>query len=268
MSFFPSIRVCIRAWAEYRAKLSHGAMAALVLISPGVFVYAQTATPAAMPGSAESSNATSSVAAPAPATAASESIRPALAQVQSAVNSLDMDHWKLSREGKSEIEADADSMRQDISGALPALLDQAKAAPEKLAPQWSVVRNVDALYDVLVRVTTTAHLTGSHADANLLAQAEAQLSDARKNLTAQLVAAAGNQDKEVATLHAQLAAAPAPDAAANAAGKKIVVNNSMVPATHHTVRHHAKPASKPPAAGAAAGPPSGPSQPVWSIPPQ
>lgn len=177
--------------------------------------------------------------APAPAQSPSEGIRPVIPAVESAVNSLDIDHWKLPRQAKSQVESDADSIRQDLSSTLPPLLDQAKTAPTELAPQWAVVRNVDALYDVLLRVTTIATLTGSSADASLLVHAENQLAEARKNLTAQLVTAAGAQDKEVGTLHAKLATMTAQQAAVRPASKTIVVNNT----THH-VRHHVTKTSK------------------------
>jgi len=190
----------------------------------------QEAAPETMPMSA------------APAPAPCEEIRPVIVNVQSAVNSLDMDHWKLPRQAKNQMEADADSIRQDISGTLSTLLDQAKAAPTELAPQWAVMRNIDALYDVLVRVTTTANMAGSNADANLLTQAQNQLAEARKNLAAKLVADAGKQDKEVSTLRAQLAATPTAGAATHPAGRTVVVNDSPTP---HHVRHHAKAAVKP-----------------------
>lgn len=200
--------------------------ATFLLVSGTSLLFAQAAVPVAAPA----------VSGPAPC----EAMRPAIQEVQSAISSVDIDHWKLSRPMKNDVDGDADSIRQDISGALPGLLDQAKASPAELAPQWAVVRNVDALYDVLVRVTTVASLTGSHADANLLAQAESHLADARKNLTAQLVASASSQDKEVVTLHAKLAAIPLPAPVVPAA-KTIVVNNS----TKHVTHHRTKPAPKP-----------------------
>jgi hypothetical protein len=161
-----------------------------------------------------------------------------------------MEHWKLSRQGKDQMEADAGSIQQDLSGPLPSLLDQAKAAPTELAPQWAVVRNVDALYDVLVRVTTTANLVGPRADASLLTEAEKQLSRARKDLTVQLVTAAGNQDRELASLHLRLTTLAAPKASVQPGGKTVVVND----AASHPTRHHAKkPAGKPSAIGRPSG---------------
>jgi hypothetical protein len=158
-----------------------------------------------------------------------------------------MEHWKLSRQGKDQMEADAGSIQQDLSGPLPGLLEQAKAAPTELAPQWAVVRNVDALYDVLVRVTTTANLVGPRADASLLTEAEGQLARARKDLTVHLVTAAGNQDKELAALHLRLATMAAPQASVQSDGKKTVVVNDAAP--HSARRHVKKPLGKPSAIG-------------------
>ncbi|HEX4022267.1 MAG TPA: hypothetical protein VHX63_14075 [Acidobacteriaceae bacterium] len=202
-----------------------------------IHAQAATTTPnsAASPGPAPAST-------PAPAPSPSEGIRPAIPVVESAVDSLDIDHWKLPRQAKSQVESDAASIRQDLSGTLPTLLDEAKTAPMELAPQWAVVRNVDALYDVLLRVTTTATLTGSSADASLLVHAENQLSETRRDLTAQLVTAAGAQDKEVRTLHTRLETMAAQQAVVRPPSKTIVVNNTP----KHHVRHHGTKTSKKP----------------------
>ena len=59
---------------------------------------------------------------------------------------------------------------------------------------------MDALYDVLLRVTETAALTASSYDANSLEQARAGLEDARSKLGAWLVDSIGAQDATVVRL--------------------------------------------------------------------
>ncbi len=207
------VRLQIHAYVLYSA--------ALFVIAGTLAISAQTAAPTVAPTVAPTNAIPAS--SPASTPAPCEALRPVSAVVASAVNVVNVGHWKLSRQGKSEIQGDIDSIQRDISGPLPTLLDQAKAKPTELAPQWSVVENVNALYDVLVRVTTTATLVASRPEAALLAETEDQLAAARKNLTEQLVAATGNQDTNLAMLHARLLAMTAAEMAARS--QKIIVED-------------------------------------------
>ncbi|MGC9291685.1 MAG: hypothetical protein ACP5EP_03045 [Acidobacteriaceae bacterium] len=234
---------------QTRARAPFGFFyAVLAVFCAASVVRAQVPTQAV--GLPESASVPASVPAASTAPLPTEDIRPVLLQVQSALGSVEVEHWKLSRQGKDQMEADAGSIQQDLSGPLPGLLDQAKAAPTELAPQWAVVQNLDALYDVLVRVTTTANLVGPRADASLLTEAEAQLARARKDLTVHLVTAAGNQDKELAALHLRLTTMAAPQAIVPPGGKTVVVNDA---APHSVRRHVKKPIGKPSAIGRTSG---------------
>ncbi len=153
------------------------------------------------------------------------SLRPALANVQAAVGSLSIGHWKASSEVRTNALQDVVSMQRDLTATLPGLLTQAEAAgasgPAALSPAFAVFRNLDALYDVLLRVTETAALTGPASDASSLEDARAGLEDGRAKLGAWLLQAIGAQDAQVAR-----AAAPVPHpAAAPAAPTKIVVDD-------------------------------------------
>ncbi len=186
--------------------------------------------------------------APAPAvvSAPCEEVRPVAAEIASAVDAIDLDRWKLPREGKDQIDENVDSIRLDVSSTLPGLLDQAKAAPTELAQQWLVVQNVNALYDVLVRVTTTANLAASRSDAGVLTDAENQLGEVRKHLTATLIAATGNQDREVVTLAARLVAASHVQDGLQSDNKTIVVNDGAKPSASHRTKTGHVPAKKAP----------------------
>ena len=97
------------------------------------------------------------------------SLRPALANVQTAIGSLSVAHWKASSETRAAIQQDVASMQRDLTTTLPGLVSQAEAAgangPAALSPAFAVFRNLDALYDVLLRVTETAALAGPASDA-------------------------------------------------------------------------------------------------------
>lgn len=171
------------------------------------------------------------------------SLRPALAQVQSALGSINIDRWKLSSGWKSELQSDADSIAQDISATLPGLLQTAQAAPASLAPQLGAIHNVDALYDVLVRLTTAASFGGRKDDATALADALRGLEAARKTTSAQILGAAAQQDEQLAKIRAEIArAAAGPQPGSQP--KTIIVDNDVA---HHRKRRKVTPPKKAPA---------------------
>ena len=164
--------------------------------------------------------------APAPAPAqgsfAMASLRPALANVQAAIGSVNVGRWKASAATRTAVQQDIGSMQRDLNATLPGLVTSAEASgPGVLAPSFAVFRNLDALYDVLLRVSETAALAGSEADAGSLEDARAGLEDGRGKLGAWLLQSIGAQDAQVARLQAPAAqpATPAP------APSKIVVDD-------------------------------------------
>jgi hypothetical protein len=165
-------------------------------------------------------------AAPAPAGFASANLRPALGNVQTVIANLNLAHWKVPNETRATVQQDIGSMQRDLTTTLPPLMMQADAAaatgPAALAPAFAVFRNLDALYDVLLRVAETAALTGPASDAGSLEDARAGLEDGRAKLGAWLLQSLGAQDAQVVRLQAQ--AAPQPGAAPPAP-TKIVVND-------------------------------------------
>jgi hypothetical protein len=100
---------------------------------------------------------------------------------------------------------------------------QVEANPAALSPAFAVFRNLDALYDVLLRVTETAALAGSGSDAGSLEDARAGLEDARGKLGSWLLQSIGAQDAQIVHLQAALAARPA--AAPAPAPNKIVIDD-------------------------------------------
>jgi hypothetical protein len=167
-------------------------------------------------------------------------LRPALANVQTAIGSINIARWKAPNDVRGNSQQDVASMQRDLSTTLPDLFTKAETAgsgPGALSPTFAVYRNIDALYDVLLRVSQTAALTGSSSDANLLESARAGLEDGRGKLGAWLLQAIGTQDAQIA--HPQPAvAAPV---AAPAPPNKVIVEDGPTATT-------AKPRKKKPAA--------------------
>jgi len=130
------------------------AFAVLASFSLALPVAAQApATPMAAPSAAQARQQ------------ASAALSDALQQVSVTVDrlnrtlpSINVAKWKAPGDVRQTAAADADSMQRDVSGTLPALISAALANPAKISPAFTVYRNVDALYDVLLRVSETAQL--------------------------------------------------------------------------------------------------------------
>lgn len=173
------------------------------------------------------------------------SLHPALDEVDAALRQIQIERWKVSRDWKSQFSGDANSIQQDLNGTLPGLLQTAQQSPNALQPQYAVMHNVEALYDVLVRLTTAANLTGGKADAFILGNALEHLEAARKAASMQLMQAALLQDQQVAKFQAQLKAAQSSEAASEH-NKTIVVDNRVTHKAKHRKPSPAQTAAPPP----------------------
>lgn len=182
---------------------------------------------------------------------ATEAIRPALTQTSETLAGLTVSRWKAPGDVRSATQRDIDSIQRDLSSTLPPLMDQAGAAPGSVAAAFAVYRNIDALYDVLLRVAETATLAGSQADAANLENALSSLESARRDLGNSILQSATTHDQELTQARAELAQAKAAAATAAAAPpKKTVVDDGPEPS--------AKPSAKPKKKKTApAAPPSG-----------
>jgi hypothetical protein len=210
----------------------------LFLIGGSAVAWAQAAPPPAP------ARAPAAAVAPAPTGFAMTNLRPALANVQTAITNLNVGHWKAPNDIRTATQQDVASMQRDLNTTLPPLLAQADAAaatngPGALSPAFAVFRNLEALYDVLLRVTETAGLAGSSADASNLEEARAGLEDGRAKLGNWLLQAIGAQDAQVARLQAPAVAKPP---AAPPAPTKIVVNDGPDSTKTHKKKPPATPA--------------------------
>ncbi len=156
-------------------------------------------------------------------------VTPALQSVGRAGSGVDLNKWKGSTAMREEVDANLASMQKDLQNTLPALLTAADAAPTSAAASLPVLLNMDALYNVLLRVTIASR-SGAPRDQNTaLEQAAVLLDSARRDLGDVIVTAAKAQDKRIADLQATVqqqaaalaaAAAPPPPPAAPAAAPK------------------------------------------------
>jgi hypothetical protein len=197
---------------------------------------------------------------PAPAAAATEppstlpaiqGLRPALDNISTVMAGLSIARWKAPGDVRSSTQQDVNSIQRDLATTLPPLLDQAQA-PGALAPSFAVYRNIDALYDVLLRVTEMASLAGTPEEASHLEGVRAGLETARGQLGTLLLQSVSAQDTQVVQLRTALAA-QAQVKPAEPPPSKIVVDDGPTPpkVKPKTTTTKKKPAATPPATPAA-----------------
>ena len=109
-------------------------------------------------------------------------LRQALSEVQNTTANLDISRWKAPGGVRSAAQEDVDSIQRALSQTLPGLLGPADATPESVPPLFAVYRNVDALYDVLLRVSDVANLAAPSDDADAITTSLQELQSARARL--------------------------------------------------------------------------------------
>lgn len=129
----------------------------------------------------------------------SATLRPALDAVLGALNTIKTDRWKRGSV-RDEAGQDIGSVVSDIQVNLPPLLREADAAPSLISKQIPVVRNVDALYDVLLRVVEAARIAGPGDQADALTNALNTLSKARLAVYDQMQLTSAGQEKQMTDL--------------------------------------------------------------------
>ena len=144
---------------------------------------------------------------------ASSLLSPSLDQLRRSLAGLRLDKWKAPGPVRQEASGNIGSMTRDLDGTLPGLLASADSAPGTVSKNLPVFRNIDALYDVLLRVVETADLSAPEDDTASLHRALASLEDARRSLGDSLEAAALNDEQQLSNFRAQLRSQAAPAAA-------------------------------------------------------
>jgi hypothetical protein len=150
---------------------------------------------------------------PAPAASAtlpSATLQPSLDVLRSALPGLHVDRWRASNAIRDEAQSNLGSIQRDVQTTLPALLAAADAAPGSAGKVLPVYRNVEALYDVMLRVDAAARLAAPNDQMSAIDQALARLDDGRRALGDQLQQATDGQEKQVLHLQAALKAIPPP----------------------------------------------------------
>lgn len=158
---------------------------------------------------------------------------------------LRIEKWKADTGQKQLAQHNTDSVSRNLTGAMPALMEQVRQDPQGVAAALKLYRNVSALYDVLSSVTESAGAFGQKSEYQALSSELAKLEDLRRNFAERLQQMAAASDAELRTWRARAVSATPPPPP-----KKIVVDDEEKP--RKPVRKKKKPAepSPEPAVGA------------------
>ena len=150
---------------------------------------------------------------PAPAAPAhakpSAQLQPALDTLRQAVDALNLEKWKKGSV-RDEAATNISSIQRDLQSTLPPLLAQADASPQAVSKILPVSRNIDALYDVVLRVVDGARIAASSDQFSQLQSAMTGLDKARHTLNDGLQESAAAQEKQIGDLQVALKSQPAP----------------------------------------------------------
>ena len=141
-------------------------------------------------------------------------LTPSLDTVQRIVGAVKLEKWKKGTV-RDEAGGNIDDIVRDLQTSLPPLLTAADAAPETISKMLPVTRNIDALYDVLLRVVEAARVTAPAEQVTPLEQSLISLGSARKALVDRLQDEAVAQEKQLSDLRSALQAQAATKSTAN-----------------------------------------------------
>jgi hypothetical protein len=130
-------------------------------------------------------------------------LQPSLDSVDRTATALKLDKWKRGSV-RDEASSDVEKIVHDIHGSVPALLAAADAAPGAVSKALPVVRNVDALYDVLLRVYEASRVVAPADQVEQIEQALEELQKARLALYDRLQDTSALEEKQVADLQARV----------------------------------------------------------------
>jgi hypothetical protein len=187
----------------------------------------------------------------------SELLKPSLDSVQQTLYAVKLDKWKRGTV-REEAGDHINALLKDIENTLPPLLQDADAAPGTFSKVLPMYRNVDAFYDVLLRVVEAARVSAPADQVTQLEEALIGLSKARRTLDDRLQDMAVDQEKQLGDLRSTVqkqtvalstasavAPAPAPVPCTPAPRPKAKKKPNPPPATQQATTPAASPKSGP-----------------------
>lgn len=177
-------------------------------ISGGTLIGFMAFAPLMMYGQAgPSTGATTptTVTAPTAPVAPSSLLQPALGNVEGTLNSLKIDKWKKGSVREEAGHNVADILK-DLKTNLPPLMADADSAPDALSKSIPLMKHLDALYDVLLRVEEGARVSAPSDQIDQLEATLKQFGGARLALYDSMTQGAAGQEKQITDLQAAIKA--------------------------------------------------------------
>ncbi len=135
-------------------------------------------------------------------------VTPSTRELEAAVAGLRIAKWKAPGPVKDEAQGNAASITRDLQTTLPGLLTQSDAAPHSVANAFAVYRNLEALYEVLLRVAGTADLAAPDEESASLTHALGMLERTRRSLADSILLVSQAQETALAERRTTSVAAP------------------------------------------------------------
>jgi hypothetical protein len=176
-----------------------------------------------------------------PATASSV-LQPSIDVVVNTLNALNLDKWKKGSV-REEAANHVHSILRDVQTNLPPVMAAADAAPGSLSAAMPLVKHLDALYDVLLRVEEGSRVAAPSDQIGTLQQALVVFSTARFALDDALQKQAVTQEKQLSDLRVAVTKETAARTAAEQ--KAAAVKPCTPPAKPVRRRKRTTPAKKP-----------------------
>ena len=155
------------------------------------------------------------------------SLEPILSRIQEAseatkndLSGLRIDKWKADSGQKAELNKIVDSLRRNLTSAVPDLIKEVRASHGSVSTTFKLYHNLNVVYEYLNYLADSASALGKEGESSPLAHEAGTLDTARQDLSTFVEQAASNLEEKV-----RLAAAPPPPAP-EPAPKKIVVDDS------------------------------------------
>jgi len=136
-------------------------------------------------------------------------LQPALDTLEQTIGAMKVEKWK-GGSVRAEAGTNVSSIMRDLQSTLPPMLKEADAAPGTISKVLPVSRNVDALYDVVLRVVDSASVSAPGEQLAPLQDAMTGLSKARHALDDRILDLAAAREKQIGDLQVALKNQPAP----------------------------------------------------------
>ncbi len=141
---------------------------------------------------------------------------------------LQIDKWKIDGSQRQQMQLVADSLKRNITTAIPGLISDVQAAPGSVSKSFKLYHNINVVYEFLNSLTEAAGAYGRKEEYEPLAADASALDKVRQSLSSYLEQSTVSLETQLSQTKAALAQAQAPPPA-KAPPRKIIVDNGATP---------------------------------------